>query len=438
VSRHVVVIGGGFSGALFAVQAARRELEVTLIERGPAAGLGLAYGAAHESHLLNVRAGNMSALAEEPDHFVRWLEARGHADAAALFAPRRLYGAYVQELLGGAVSDGGISVRRGEAVDVREGRDGVRIGLADGGTVEADAAVLATGNQPPHPPRGLDPALVTSGRFWSDPWAPGVADGLTADARVLILGTGLTMVDIALLLDANGFDGRIVAVSRRGLLPRAHAAGPPPGRRAAAPTTVGAALLREVRERAGRIGWRHAVDELRPFTQEMWRAAGVEAQRRFLRHLRPWWDVHRHRIAPEVHQRLQAMMASGRLEVAAGRIERFDASGGHVEVSLRRRGAAEAETLRCDRIINCTGPEGHLPSSREPLLRNLLDCGAIRPDPLGIGIDIDEAARVVAADGVASGRLFALGPPTRGCLWEIVAVPDIRVQAAALADRLAG
>jgi uncharacterized NAD(P)/FAD-binding protein YdhS len=301
----------------------------------------------------------------------------------------------------------------------------------------ADAAVLAVGNLPPHDPPGLDAATLASPRYKADPWAPGVADGLDDRDAVLVIGTGLTMVDVALMLDARGFGGRILALSRRGLLPRRHEApGPAWDKLRERPATVASHLVHAVRARGEAIGWRNAVDELRPFTQAMW-ANAVEAERaRFLRHLRPWWDVHRHRLAPEVADRLAAMQSSGRLTVMAGKTLSFVERDDGMEVTWRPRGQSEPRQLTVQRVINCTGPQGNLHRTEEPLLRSLADRGTIRPDAARLGIDVDASAATVSADGVASDRLFALGPMTRGAFWEIVAVPDIRSQTWNLARRL--
>jgi uncharacterized NAD(P)/FAD-binding protein YdhS len=412
--------------------------KVTLIERAAEPGLGLAYGSAHESHLLNVRASNMSALPDEPDHFVRWLRARGVDNADAAFVPRVTYGAYLQELLFAAARDAGgrLDIVQGDAIDLEIGAEAAVLTLADGRTVSGDMASLAMGNLPPHAPPGLDPLALGPGRYWPNPWDRKLADGLNDTDVVLVIGTGLTMVDVVLMLDAKGFRGPIVAISRRGLLPRPHEAPAAFERRSDRPGTRASALVREVRRRADAIGWRNAVDELRPFTQSLWRGASRGEKKRFLRHLRPWWDVHRHRLAPEVDARLKAMIARGQLDVAAGKLIAFDDRGDGVDVTWRRRGAEALESVRATRIVNCTGPQGDLLATNEPLLRKLIARGTIRPDAHRIGVDVDKEARTVAADGRPNDRLLALGPLTRGAFWEINAVPDIRAQVWDLARRL--
>ena len=433
---HVAIVGAGFSGTLQAINLLRHDgPRATLIERSGLAGKGLAYGAAHPSHVLNVRAGNMTAFPDEPNHFVRWLEARGVQDAATAFIPRVTYGDYLRDQLLAAVarSPERLTIMRGDVSDVDAGG----VSFADGSRIVADAVVLAVGNLPPHTPPGLDPDTLGSDRFIGDPWDAALSDGLTDDDTVLILGTGLTMIDVALLLEAKDFGGRIVAISRRGLLPRPHEG---PGadwkRIDERPKLSASALLAEVRRRAGEIGWRNAVDELRPFTQDMWLNASVDEHGRFLRHLRPWWDVHRHRLAPEVAARLQAMQDRGQLSVHAGKPFAFAADGAGVAIDWRPRGSEAAETLRVRRIVNAIGPQGDLARTEEPLLRRLHDRGVIRPDAQHLGVDVDSDAAVIGADGSASEWLYALGPMTRGAFWEIVAVPDIRTQTWAVARRL--
>ena len=437
MTKHVAIVGGGFSGTMLAVQLLRQgDSRVTLIERSGTPGRGLAYGAAHPTHLLNVRAGSMSAYPDDAGHFARWLEARGVADAATSFAPRVVFAEYVQEQLSEAAAGGRLETIRADVADLEVTTTGFSIALDDGRRIEADSAALAIGNSPPKPPRMLADAALPADRFFADPWAEGVADGLGPDDNVLVIGTGLTMVDIVLLLERKGFTGPILAMSRRGLIPRAHASGPPPEPRADVPTTVASKLLREVRSQGEAGNWRQAIDSLRPVTQGLWQAATPNVRGRFLRHLRPWWDVHRHRIAPEIHARIQAMIDSGQLTVAAGKVASVENRPDGVAVTWRPRGADRSEQFTVARIINCTGPEADLRGSADPLLRTLAERGLIRPDPNGIGVDVDRDSRVIVDDGQPVEGLYAVGPITRGAFWEIVAVPDIRGQVSDVAKRV--
>lgn len=432
---HVAIAGAGFSGTLLAINLLRHDgPAATLIERRPTAGRGLAYGAAHPSHVLNVRAANMSAYPDDPGHFVRWLEARGQGDAAAAFVPRLTYGDYLAEQLAAArtAAPHRLRIVEGDVADL----DPAGATLASGQRIAADASVLAVGNLPPHPPPGIDPAALDDA-YIGDPWDPRVPHGLGADDVVLVLGTGLTMVDVVLLLDASGFQGRIVALSRRGLLPRRH---DPPGaswqRIAERPQLAASDLVASVRRRGTGIGWRNAVDELRPFTQDMWRNADAVERDRFLRHLRPWWDVHRHRLAPEVHARMIALIDAGRLHIGAGKILDAHRTTDGATVRWRPRGADTERELAVTRIVNATGPQGDLARTGDPLLAHLRDRGVIRPDSAHLGIDVDPSAAIIDRSGETSPWLAALGPMTRGAFWEIVAVPDIRQQAWTLARRL--
>ncbi|MBB5714072.1 FAD/NAD(P)-binding protein [Sphingomonas aerophila] len=436
----IAIVGAGFSGSLQAINLLRHGgPRATLIERAVKPGLGLAYGAAHASHLLNVRASNMSALPDEPDHFVRWLEGRGVANASAAFVPRLTYGEYLCELLEEARQTAGDRLRiiQRDVADILRHDRRVTLSFTNGETLEADAAVLAIGNLPPHDPPGYPAEGLSMDVYKGDPWDPSLADGLDANDTVVLIGTGLTMVDVALQLEARGFTGRIIALSRRGLLPRRHEAPSPAWTRLAQrPDTAASPLLHATRDRAETIGWRNAVDELRPFTQALWANASEPERGRFLRHLRPWWDVHRHRLAPSVADRVDAMKARGQLRVVAGRTIALSKVEGGIRLDWRPRGADMVQTLAVRRIVNCTGPQGDLLRSTEPLLARLTERGVIRPDEARLGIDVDQGAHTVSADGKANDWLYALGPMTRGAFWEIVAVPDIRVQTWNLARRL--
>lgn len=424
-ARRVAVVGAGASGTLQALHLKRAGADVTLIERGPRPGRGVAYGTVRPEHLLNVPARRMSALADDPGHFSRWFADRSGGTEED-YAPRMLYGDYLTQLL----AESGVTVVCGEAVDIADGA----VLLADGQKVAADAVVLAPGNFRPATPRGIDPAAL--GDLWvEDPWAGGL-DELGPKDVVLLVGTGLTAVDVALTLEAKGFRGRIVALSRRGLAPRSHGLREPivAAREDLVPSCT--KMLRRVRERTEEVGWRSAVHELRSVTQWLWGAADRTERRRFLRHLRPWWDVHRHKLAPAVGATIETLQAEARLAVAAARLVSIAPAGDGAEVRFRLRGKNEIEQLRVARIVNCTGPEMGIAHAGELLLDALRAKGAIREDALGIGVDVDADCRAIGADGAASETLSVIGPVTRGTFWESVAVPDIRAQAARVAERL--
>jgi len=422
----VAIVGGGASGTILAAQLARRGIHSVLIDGSGRMGRGVAYSTTEPAHLLNVRAEGMSALAGEPDHFARAYAAEGGEPGG--FAQRRFFATYLHGILDQAVSSGCVQPVERTAVAGSRTNGDWRIALDDGSTIEAIALVLAVGNQEPE---ALGAFRNAGARFIGNPWGAiaraAVEELASTGENALLVGTGLTMVDLVLSLDAAGHQGKIVALSRRGLAPRGHADfDPSPVKADELPRGLGD-LLRWLRKRGAKVGWRAAIDSLRPHSHALWQGLDGDEQRRFLRHARPWWDVHRHRIAPEVAATVARMVAEDRLEIVAGRILSARNAGGGLEVEFRRRGAAEPQRASFAYAFNCTGPLHSIERSKDPLLRSLLDAGQVKPDHLGIGLDISGTCR-------AGEHLWAMGPLTKGRYWEIIAVPDIREQAAAVAD----
>jgi uncharacterized NAD(P)/FAD-binding protein YdhS len=442
------VIGAGFTGSLTAFHLLSHGpagAQIYLIEKTAGFGRGLAFGAHNASHFLNVRASNMSAFPDEPDHLVRWLARRPeHGSAGAdAFITRGVYGDYLNGLLRAVLAGADAAERLvlvpDQATAIGFDSGGAILTLAMGRTIRLDAVVLAIGNLPPLSPSGLGLERLSRALYAPDPWADEALRGIAPEAEVLVLGTGLTMIDIVLDLAARGHSGPITALSRRGLAPNRHApVGPviPPDRGLFGRSL--SAWVADRRARSNEVGWRAAVDELRPITQALWRAAGPAERRRFLRHLRPWWDVARHRMSPQVADKIDALRADGRLRLRAGRLIETEVHAGDGEdagVRVRWRARGEDVVRTCDvaRIINCTGAGADLSRTNDPLLRSLIDQGEIRADPLGLGLEIDYACQVLDAAGRASRPLYAAGPITQGYSWEVVAVPDIRNQVADLA-----
>lgn len=456
--RTIAIVGAGFTGALLTLHLLDRcgdQDRILLIEKSPRLGAGLAYSTGNSNHLLNVRAGNMSAFSAAPDHFVDWLgglqpplrDQLAEPPGPTGFAPRGLFGAYVQQCLADAVwrgeHAGRLTIVSDEVVAIERDSGGLGLRLATGRRSTADLAVLAIGNFPPQ--RGQGPVF-------GDPWDERAVAELDPEAGVIILGTGLTMVDTVVSLLDRGHRGPIQAISRRGVLPRQHVGAIPdetgeirlPRPWTFDPAPSGKSLVRlthEVRriidraERLGR-GWRSVIDGLRPHTQRLWQEMSLEDRRRFLRHLRPWWDAHRHRAAPQVMARIAEARERGQLTVTAGRVTGIHADKRGVTVRMHLRGSGKAIALSGDRLIDCTGLNGDCTKIAQPLLKQLLADGLARPDPLKLGLDVTRDGAVIATDGAVWGNLFAVGPITRGALWEIVAVPDLRVACEQMAARL--
>jgi len=428
----VVILGGGASGTLTAVAlAALPDVgPLTLVDRGGAFARGIAYSTQEPGHLLNVPAGRMSAIPDQPSHLLEWLAARGATPDPEAFLQRRLYGAYLGELLGATGSRG---KRVGDrAVALSSDGAGLRVDLAGGSALRARAAVLALGNFPPELPPGwsaLPPRLA-----WRTPWAS-PEDWPPPEAEVLLLGSGLTAVDVVLSLGARGHRGRIHLLSRRGLLPATH----PPRMLAAVP--VGPrpqrlrALLRMFREAAEREDFRAVLDTLRPELAALWRGLTHPEQRRFLRHLRPWFDVVRHRIPPEVGACIAALEAEGRLVRHTGRVVSIAEQDGRVALRYRPRGARTLAVLAVDVAVPTTGPVMDVRALDDPLVQSLLASGQARPGPHGLGFATADDGAVL---GPLRDRLWTLGGLRRGELWESTAIPEIRVQAREVAETLAG
>jgi uncharacterized NAD(P)/FAD-binding protein YdhS len=411
---------------------------VRLFDRSAQFGRGRAYSTTNERHLLNVRTGNMSAFPDQPGHFQAWLAAQALSAGPQDFVSRGLYGIYLQVQLRDALASfasGRFILEADEVVILRPAPSGGWV-LASrkGRQFAADAIVLAVGLMPPHAlPGASDRLLRSRGAYFSDPWSRNLQEVPAGD--VLLVGSGLTMVDVALELARRG--RRLAAISRRGLLPRSHAS-------TAAVLTprgdLGSPLeaLRTMRRHAKAVGWRDAVDSIRPVTQTIWRDWPLKERRRFLRHLRPWWDVHRHRMAPAVTAEIHSLMAAGGLTVTAGRILSLDLDeDGAVILRFREKGESALRQRRFAAVINCTGPHGDLAVADSPLLADLRLQGLVRNDPLSLGLDVDEHGRALGRNGRSVAGLFVVGPLTRGAVWESMAVPDLRNQAAQAAACLA-
>jgi len=447
----VLIIGGGFSGTMLAVHVLRNSssLSVAIVDRRALPGRGLAYSSPHRFHLLNVPAGEMSAWPDAPNDFLRW--ARKHYDAAMQarsFPPRSVYGGYVASLLETTLADGGcerFQWIQDEALSLHRRRGKLAVQTKSGPELLARSVVLATGNFPPANPR-MPGLKASTSSYFHFPWASEALENLPPAGSVLLLGSGLTSVDLIMALKSKGFRGIIHVLSREGLFPR-------PRRHVrqdeswalfwnkTSPRTV-RGLLRliriQVRAAAEKgIDWRGVIDSLRPVTQDIWRSLPHEEQTRFLRHARAYWDVHRHRVAPEIGDVLADMQSEGQVRLHTGTVARYFEDRDHAEVHYWDRKSRTEKTLHAHRVINCTGSENDCRRIDESFITSLFVQGFARPDPLFLGLDVDQHGALTDYKGMSSHPLFAIGPTRKGCLWETTTVPEIRVQAAVLGERLA-
>jgi uncharacterized NAD(P)/FAD-binding protein YdhS len=451
----IAVIGAGFSGtalSLWLQSSCPVGTRIYLIERGHRFAAGRAYATENPCHLLNVPAGGMSMFPDLPQDFVRWLrqqpESRlgGVVPSEQSFVPRSLFGAYLQDRLTSSLCDtraSRLELLHDEVVRAEESAGKVTLQLASGAKLDADIAVLASGNAHPLPVHSNVAMLDAAGLWRGNPWTPAAIAGLAPDAPVLLVGTGLTMVDtVVTLLDA-GHTGPIHALSRHGLLPLRHASPDVGPVTLPTPLPTGLAPLMRfarseiARSQAAGNGWRPVIDALRPFTQNLWRGLSGSERGRFLRHLRAFWDVHRHRIPPTVADRIQAALASQQLHIHAGRIIGLGVEDARANVTFRDRVTGAECSLQAASVIDCTGPGADVTQSTDPLMQTLLRAGIARPDPLRLGLDVAADGAVLTRSGAPSNRLFAIGPLTKGASWEMTAVPELRTQCRDLARVLA-
>ncbi|WP_155904918.1 FAD/NAD(P)-binding protein [Methylopila sp. M107] len=443
--RTVLIVGGGLSGSLLALRAIENaENCVVLIERGGALGRGVAYGACDPGHLLNVPLFRMEVGLTPSFH--DWLAVNRpselNTDDGAekdSFVTRRSFGDYVEEITEREVLAGRLTRVRGNVVEIgRNGRPYVL--LQDGRTLQGTHVVIATGNLPPKTPRFRDEGVLDSRAFIPDPWDL-TRDRLPAKTgTVLLIGAGLTMADVALRLSRQGHTGPIIALSRRGLLPNRHAHG---GQwrnafetKTAGPIEAFRLLKREAREAAAQgVPWQRVIDAMRPSLASLWISWSQDERRRFLRHCRTIWDVHRHRMPGSVAAGIDRLLETGQLQVWAGRVEGLVRTATGARVALRRRGTRESVEIEVDTIINCTGPRSSFDDLNEPAFIRLKEHGLLVADELGLGVKTFGCA-VVDRYGSPSDWLFAIGPLTRPEWWEITAVPEISAQSHYLANGL--
>lgn len=443
----VAIIGGGCSGVLLCIHLLRQSqqhLSIALIDRSPRPGRGVAYSTDCAVHLLNVPVGGMSAFPDDVHHFCEWLSRSQYHDAAAeSFVPRRIYGEYLESVLGQCSQNSPhcqLSHLSGEVVSAVRNSPAFDLGLSGGTKVRAKQIVLAMGNaRPADPLRECDlPAHLYASYAWDER----ALSDIPANGEVLILGSGLTAVDQVLALRDASFAGRITILSRRGRLPATHRTSTAWTTRLdeRPPATVVSTTrwVRKEIERAAKsdVDWRSVIDSVRPWTQVIWKEWPPQERRRFLRHARAFWEVARHRLPPCTSEIIGEMEASGALRILAGRVLDAFPKGSRAQVTIQRRGSGEAERVAVDRIINCTGP-GTSHRVQEPLIGMLWEDGLVQFDELGLGICTDDYGRAVGVFGDPIDGLYALGPMRKATLWESTAVPEIRQQAAALAAHLA-
>jgi uncharacterized NAD(P)/FAD-binding protein YdhS len=440
LNKTIAIIGGGVSGALTAYHLIRRGARANVILIDPHAnpGLGLAYSTPSYRHLLNVPAGKISALPNQPNHFLNWLQKNYDAKMTeADFAPRAVFGRYIQSLLKTVPN---LDHRQTAMLDCHVAGEQATLNLADSTKIVADAVVLATGNFDPAPLRGVAEETVSNGTYCHSAWEDSTYANLAPDAPVALIGSGLTAVDVLLRLRGVGHRGQIIAISRHGIFPYRHASYTPLKNPviAGTPPAKVRKLLGAV-HRAIKAGteWRAVIDSLRGRTNELWMALPLTEQKRFRRHLQRRWDVVRHRMAPPIADQIEAELAAGTLTKLRGSLRAVLPSLHGARVQLRTN-RGEVKEVTVTRVINCTGPDMNYRRVGSPLLNSLFAQGLIVAGPHSSGLWTSETGAVRDQNGSYSNVLFHVGPGRQGTLLESIAVPELRQQAADLAELLAG
>ena len=437
----LAIIGGGLSGAAVAYHLAALlppgEADVVVIEPRPELGRGLAYSASDPDHRLNVPDHKMSLRTDQMDHFKRWLAAPDApvlpAGSALLngdiFAPRAIFGTYVAAQLAPLVASGRVRHVQAAVAGLELG-DGYHLSLTDGSVLRADLLVLAASHPKAALPRELAP-LADHPALIADPFAPAALAGIGLDERILIVGNGLTSADIVATLHRKGHRGPITALSRHGWRSKAH--GPKQAETSAdfaqSPSRSALHLLQRVRQALAQdaelgLTWHAVLDKLRAQGPAIWAALPETERRRFLRHLRALWDIHRFRIAPQTHEANLHMQRLGRLTYLAARIERVS-PGSPLEVRLIERRSRIAVPLTVDRVILATGPAHGSVIAATPAFANLADLGLLQPDPLGLGLHATARGLAIPAKGQPDGTVLIAGPLARGTVGELMGLPEV-------------
>ena len=448
--KRITIIGGGASGTLLALNLLRYEgeerLEVNLVEKRPHIGLGVAFSTEHDVHLLNVPAAKMGAYADDVEHFHRWLNENGAEHSPTTFAPRRIFGEYLQTQLAEAdatkAENVALNIFDDEAVDVKIEDGKANVQLASGDHIYSEKVALAFGNfLPPHP-TVADQSFVSSPKYFQDPWSPEVFDSIDPDDDILIVGTGLSMVDVTMQLYKLGHKGLINAISTRGQLPAVHKLGftYPPFYEEFKGTTRVTDVLKSVRAHVKKAevdgsDWRAVIDSLRPVTQEIWLGLPLAEKKYFMQHLSRYWNVARHRMAPEAALIIDELRGMGQLQILKGRLQKITWEDG-IGFDVRYATIGLDQYVHADVIVNCIGSESRFDQLDSQLVKNLMANGMIRCDDLRFGLDATADGHLQGRDGQPSDMLYTLGTALKGVLWESTAIPEIRVQARDLARKL--
>lgn len=458
---RILIIGGGYSGACFAIQALTKfggaaPLSITVLEPRAALGQGIAYSSIDPDHRINAPSSGHMALADDISHFHDWFLADGglqrdpQADHGGLLFPRRIeFGHYMQALIANAQATGKLLHCRDRAIDFSDDGEFLTVRTELGQHLSAERMVIATGHLPSETPSFVDTEAAHHPYFLRSPWAANALADLPRQARVLILGSGLTAADIIASLMRREHQGAIRVVSRRGLRPQPL---PPPADQAPLPiwerlkrpipdflqNPFGPATVRQLlhalRIRIAEcaldgVDWYEPFDDLRDALYQIWPTLNVAEQRRFWRYLRPWYDSYRYRIPPQTATILARAEQTGQLRFEAAQVQAISrAQQTSVFIGrLRTRGSSQIREEQFEAVVNCTGP-GQSLLGADPFVEALLASGQARAHASGIGLDVDQQMAAVDIRGQSNRRISVIGPPSAGALGDPIGAVFICAQ----------
>lgn len=450
--KTICIIGGGFSGSAAAMRLLEKDpdAKVVLINSGQPLLRGIAYSTTGGEHLLNVPAGRMSILPSAPAHFTDWLRSKPEYaylvsdHLAQSFLPRAVYGSYLQEQFNEYAGHKNLQIIHSKAISVSIHNGRYVVQLENEHAVTADFLVLAMGNFLPAAPRISNSSVLDNKHYFRNPWNNEYLSNIHDNETVLLIGTGLTMVDCVLSLKKINFRGKIIAVSPRGYIPASHTA------TAAYPDfweELKDKDLREIFEIVRRhldiagehnLAWQSVIDSIRPYAQNIWLSLDKKGKQQFSSHLRHIWGVARHRLPEAIFMQIMECVNDGQLQIIGGRIQNIEEDSDAFRVSIRPRKSHEQQTLRVTRIVNCTGPQINYAEIGDPFVKSLIAHNIIRPDELKMGIAALPGGQVLGDDGKPVKNVYAIGSLLRGVLWETTAVPEIRLQAENVARQISG
>lgn len=451
----VVVIGGGFTGAALAFQLSQltkhQSIKITVIEPRDALGQGAAYGTIDPSHRINVPASRMTFHPGNDEHFQNWLVAHQQIDRDAstsdgrIFAQRQTFGHYVSSEIAPLIENGRIEHLHAKAMGATRYHGQWHVTSDNGIEISADVMVLATTHPKPSPPRQIDGLVQVHEKYIDDPVRAGALAAVGQDDKVLIIGAGLTSADIVASLSAKKHRGHIQVISRRGLRSRGHAdvMPEPYGEFIDPPSQTAGHLLRRIRStisaaKTDGVSWHAVLDRVRSQGTDIWAHLSISERRRLVRHLRPFWDVHRFRIAPQVEAVLDQKVSDGTLSFNAASLRQVSLDDdGKFIVTIKKRYSTEVETHIFDAIINATGPGHSAILTSQSLMSGLAARGYIALDRVGLGLEVDEFSRAIAAGGAVSPSVYIAGPLARGQFGELMGLPQVTEHAHFVARQVA-